>query len=83
MGTYLKESVESGITKKTFCKFQYEENIDEGILKGQIDTLILSLLHRRYMYGFELAKIVREENITDLHQWVKKALNKSAWNGNL
>lgn len=24
-----------------------------------------------------------EENITDLHQWVKKDLNKSAWNGNL
>jgi hypothetical protein len=35
------------------------------------------------MYGIELAKIVREENNADLHQWVKKALNKSAWNGNL
>ncbi|MGM0888426.1 MAG: hypothetical protein ACQEW5_15980 [Bacillota bacterium] len=33
--------------------------MNKGILKGQIDTLILSLLHRRYMYGFELAKIVR------------------------
>ncbi|KOR77268.1 hypothetical protein QRD90_02920 [Peribacillus frigoritolerans] len=41
------------------CKFQYGEDINKGFLKGQIDTLILSLLHRRDMYGFELAQIVR------------------------
>lgn len=98
-------------------------DINKEVLEGHIDTLILSLLHRRDMYGFELAKIVREksddqfelkegtlylslkrleknewissywggmskdqeeeENITDLHQWVKKDLNKSVWNGNL
>ncbi|MDQ7860441.1 hypothetical protein RCO48_03250 [Peribacillus frigoritolerans] len=45
--------------KKNDCKFQYEEDINKGNLKGQIDTLILSLLHRRDMYGLELAKIVR------------------------
>jgi len=31
-------------------------------LKGHIDTLILSLLHQRDMYGYELAKIVREKS---------------------
>nr|WP_089362561.1 hypothetical protein [Peribacillus simplex] len=40
------------------CKFQYKKDINKGILKGQIDTLILSLIHRRDMYGFELAQIV-------------------------
>ncbi len=35
------------------------------------------------MYGFELAKIVREENIKDVSQCVKKALNKNSWNGKL
>lgn len=36
--------------------------INKEILKGHIDTLILSLLHRRDMYGYELAKIVREKS---------------------
>ncbi|MGG0554715.1 PadR family transcriptional regulator [Priestia aryabhattai] len=36
--------------------------ISREILKGHIDTLILSLLHQRDMYGYELAKIVREKS---------------------
>jgi PadR family transcriptional regulator PadR len=35
--------------------------INKEVLKGHIDTLILSLLHRRDMYGYELAKLVREK----------------------
>ncbi|GGD14129.1 PadR family transcriptional regulator [Pontibacillus salipaludis] len=36
--------------------------ISKEVLKGHIDTLILSLLHRKDMYGYELAKIVREKS---------------------
>lgn len=36
--------------------------ISREILKGHIDTLILSLLHQRDMYGYELAKIVHEKS---------------------
>lgn len=36
--------------------------IDKEVLKGHIDTLILSLLHSRDMYGYELAKLVREKS---------------------
>jgi len=36
--------------------------ISREILKGHIDTLILSLLYQRDMYGYELAKIVREKS---------------------
>ncbi|WHY95436.1 PadR family transcriptional regulator [Peribacillus simplex] len=36
--------------------------INKEVLKGHIDTLILSLLHKRDMYGYELAKIVREKS---------------------
>jgi PadR family transcriptional regulator, regulatory protein PadR len=34
-------------------------DIDKELLKGHIDTLILSLLSERDMYGYEIAKIVR------------------------
>ncbi len=34
--------------------------INKEVLKGHIDTLILSLLNNRDMYGYEIAKIVRE-----------------------
>ncbi|MGE6377987.1 PadR family transcriptional regulator [Peribacillus muralis] len=34
--------------------------VNKEVLKGHIDTLILSLLHYRDMYGYELAKFVRE-----------------------
>lgn len=36
--------------------------ISKEVLKGHIDTLILSLLQTRDMYGYELAKIVREKS---------------------
>lgn len=36
--------------------------INKEVLKGHIDTLILSLLQRKDMYGFEIAKIVREKS---------------------
>lgn len=36
--------------------------INKEVLKGHIDTLILSLLLRKDMYGFEIAKIVREKS---------------------
>ena len=37
-------------------------DINKEVLKGHIDTLILSLLHGRDMYGYEIAKIVREKS---------------------
>jgi DNA-binding PadR family transcriptional regulator len=36
--------------------------INKEVLKGHIDTLILSLLHSRDMYGYDLAKTVREKS---------------------
>jgi len=36
--------------------------INKEVLKGNIDTLILSLLQRKDMYGFEIAKNVREKS---------------------
>ncbi|MEK4538545.1 PadR family transcriptional regulator [Peribacillus sp. FSL K6-1552] len=36
--------------------------VNKEVLKGHIDTLILSLLHNRDMYGYELAKFVRERS---------------------
>lgn len=36
--------------------------INKEVLKGHIDTLILSLLCSRDMYGYELAKMVREKS---------------------
>lgn len=37
-------------------------DIDKEILKGYIDTIILSLLCEKPLYGFEMAKIVREKS---------------------
>lgn len=36
--------------------------VNKEVLKGHIDTLILSLLNIRDMYGYELAKYVREKS---------------------
>jgi PadR family transcriptional regulator, regulatory protein PadR len=36
--------------------------VNKEVLKGHIDTLILSLLHSRDMYGYEIAKYVREKS---------------------
>jgi len=39
-----------------------ELDINKEVLKGHIDTIILSLLHTKEMYGYELAKYVREKS---------------------
>lgn len=36
--------------------------VNKEVLKGHIDTIILSLLQQRDMYGYELAKFVREKS---------------------
>ncbi|CAM4507846.1 DNA-binding PadR family transcriptional regulator [Paenibacillus endophyticus] len=36
--------------------------VNKEVLKGHIDTIILSLLHNKEMYGYELAKSVRENS---------------------
>ncbi|MGG2107351.1 PadR family transcriptional regulator [Lysinibacillus pakistanensis] len=36
--------------------------VNKEVLKGHIDTIILSLLHSKDMYGYELAKMVREKS---------------------
>lgn len=36
--------------------------INKEVLKGHIDTLVLSLLNTNDMYGYELAKLVREKS---------------------
>lgn len=36
--------------------------INKEVLKGHIDTIILSLLLKKDMYGYELAKTVREKS---------------------
>ena len=36
--------------------------INKEVLKGHIDTLILSLLNSRDSYGYEIAKMVREKS---------------------
>ncbi|WP_374720669.1 PadR family transcriptional regulator [Peribacillus tepidiphilus] len=37
-------------------------DVDKEILKGYIDTIILSMINRRDMYGYELSKSVKEES---------------------
>ncbi|MGE6490058.1 PadR family transcriptional regulator [Paenisporosarcina sp. NPDC076898] len=36
--------------------------VNKEVLKGHIDTIILSLLLKRDMYGYEIAKYVREKS---------------------
>ena len=36
--------------------------INKEVLKGHIDTMILSLLHTNDMYGYEIAKFVRKKS---------------------
>jgi PadR family transcriptional regulator, regulatory protein PadR len=60
-------------------------DINKEILKGHIDTLILSLLKRKDMYGYEIAKLVREktENNFELKEGTLylslKRLEKNGW----
>lgn len=37
-------------------------DVNKEVLKGHIDTLLLSLLNRRDMYGYEIAKTVRAKS---------------------
>ncbi len=59
--------------------------VNKEVLKGHIDTLILSLLHRRDMYGYELAKFVREKSeeqfeLKEATLYLSlKRLEKSGW----
>lgn len=59
--------------------------ISKEVLKGHIDTLILSLLHTRDMYGYELAKLVRDysDNQFELKEGTLylslKRLEKTEW----
>lgn len=44
-------------------KYEVEKlDINKEVLKGHIDTIILSLLNNKEMYGYELAKYVREKS---------------------
>lgn len=36
--------------------------LDKELLKGHVDTIILSLLNERDMYGYEIAKMVRTKS---------------------
>lgn len=40
--------------------------LDKELLKGHIDTLILSILNKEDSYGYEIAKIVRDETTFEL-----------------
>ncbi|MFA9556419.1 PadR family transcriptional regulator [Evansella sp. AB-rgal1] len=59
--------------------------INKEVLKGHIDTLILSLLKIKAMYGYEIAKLVREKtkNQFELKEGTLylslKRLEKSKW----
>ncbi|TMV42899.1 PadR family transcriptional regulator [Paenibacillus mesophilus] len=59
--------------------------INKEVLKGHIDTLILSLLHNRDMYGYDLAKTVRDksENTFELKEGTLylslKRLEQNKW----
>ncbi len=59
--------------------------VNKEVLKGHIDTLILSLLNIKDMYGYELAKLVRErsDNQFELKEGTLylslKRLEKNKW----
>ncbi|MEC1619919.1 PadR family transcriptional regulator [Bacillus mojavensis] len=59
--------------------------INKEVLKGHIDIIILSILHSRDMYGYELAKLVRDktDNQFELKEGTLylslKRLEKNKW----
>ncbi|MCM3121523.1 MULTISPECIES: PadR family transcriptional regulator [unclassified Mesobacillus] len=59
--------------------------VNKEVLKGHIDTLLLSLLNSRDLYGYELAKLVREKsgNSFELKEGTMylslKRLEKNKW----
>jgi PadR family transcriptional regulator, regulatory protein PadR len=66
--------------------------IDTQILKGHIDTIILSLLYKQDMYGYDIANAVRKHShgqfeikegtmYLSLKRLEKNALIESYWGG--
>lgn len=66
--------------------------MDTELLKGTLSLLILSLLRRRPMYGYEIVKTVREETggalewkegslYPGLHKLAKDRLIRGEWQG--
>ncbi|WP_042348459.1 PadR family transcriptional regulator [Bacillus massiliigorillae] len=59
--------------------------INKEVLKGNIDTMILSLLNKHDMYGYEIAKLVRERsnNVFELKEGTLylslKRLERNNW----
>lgn len=59
--------------------------INKEILKGNIDTMIMSLLNKKDCYGYEIAKCVREKsgNLFELKEGTLylslKRLEKNGW----
>ena len=41
-------------------------DLNKELLKGHIDTLILSILNQKDSYGYEIAKIVKDETTFEL-----------------
>lgn len=65
--------------------------LNKELLKGHIDTLILSILNREDSYGYEIAKIVKEKTnfelkdstmYVSLKRLESKNLIKSYWGNN-
>nr|UWI50090.1 PadR family transcriptional regulator [Clostridioides difficile] len=63
-------------------------NLNKEALKGHIDTLILSILNKGDSYGYEIAKVVRDETTFELKESTlyvslkrleSKGLIKSYW----
>lgn len=66
-------------------------NLNKELLKGHIDTLILSILNHEDSYGYEIAKIVKDETTFELKESTmyvslkrleSKGLIKSYWGDN-
>lgn len=65
--------------------------LNKELLKGHIDTLILSILNQADSYGYEIAKIVKDETTFELKESTmyvslkrleSKGLIKSYWGDN-
>ncbi|MCC0645717.1 MULTISPECIES: PadR family transcriptional regulator [unclassified Clostridioides] len=63
-------------------------DLNKEVLKGHIDTLILSILNKGDSYGYEIAKVVRDETTFELKESTlyvslkrleSKGLIKSYW----
>lgn len=66
-------------------------DLNKELLKGHIDTLILSILNQKDSYGYKIAKIVKDETTFELKESTmyvslkrleSKGLIKSYWGDN-